>query len=358
MWPANDFTRSLGIDVAIIQAPMVGAGTPALSAAVSNAGGLGSLGLGADSLEDALRRISEHAKASNRPLNANFFCHQEPTEIANRSASMRSRLQPLYDELGLGPVPEARPPYPTFGPQHVEIVEATSPKVVSFHFGLPEPNLLDAVRRTGAVILASATTVNEARSLEERGVDAIIGQGLEAGGHRGTFQGSDTSAQPGLFALLPQIVSAVDVPVVAAGGIVDGRTIAAALALGASAVQIGTAFLRCPESSIHPAHRKALEQARDDGTRLTQLFSGKPARGFANRFMTEYRAAEDETAPYPAQISLTAPLKKGIDESRIGDVMSMWSGQSASLTREMPAAKLVALLVDETEEQLNRLAKR
>lgn len=356
MWPSNALTEKLGIDVAVIQAPMAGANTPALSAAVSNAGGLGSLGLGTSSVADAESQILDHAKASNRSLNANFFCHDEPSDAAAHGSAMRAKLQPWYDEMGLGevPVPQAR--FSTFGPEHVEMLRRLSPKVVSFHFGLPQPDLLAAIREMGPVILASATTVAEARWLERQGVDAVIAQGLEAGGHRGTFQGADPTAQPGLFALLPQVASAVNVPVIAAGGIVDGRTIAAALMLGASAVQIGTAFLRCPEAYVHPAHRKALAEARDDATRVTRLFSGRPARGFRNRFMETFEADEADAAPFPTKLALSMPLRQCAGDDRAGDVMSMWSGQSAALTREMPAADLVTLLVEETRQQLHRFA--
>lgn len=358
MWPQNKLTERLGIDVAIIQAPMAGAGTPALSAAVSNAGGLGSLGFGTVSPETSAGEISDHMKMSNRPLNANFFCHDEPEDVSTGSAAMRDRMQAWYDTLGLGPVPAASVPYGTFGAAHVEMIQTLRPSVISFHFGLPEQSLFEAVRDTGATILCSATTVGEARWLEAQGVDAIIAQGTEAGGHRGTFKGADITAQPGLFALLPQITAAVKLPVIAAGGIVDGRTIAAALILGASAVQIGTAFLRCPETKIHPAHRKALAEAHDDGTRLTRLFTGKPARSLVNRYMEAFEDSEDQTAPYPSQISLSAPLKKATPDSEMGDVISLWSGQSAALTRELPASELVDLLVAETDEVLNRLAKR
>ena len=356
MWPSNALTERLGTDFAIIQAPMAGANTPALSAAVSNAGGLGSLGLGTSSVESAAGQIAEHVQASNRSLNANFFCHDEPTDAEPRSAVMRERLQPWYDEMGIGEVPLPQAPFSTFGPEHLELLERHSPKVVSFHFGLPKPELYEAVRASDAFIMVSATTVSEARWLEAQGVDAIIAQGLEAGGHRGTFQGADPTAQPGLFALLPQVTSAVKIPVIAAGGIADGRTIAATLALGASAVQIGTAFLRCPEANVHPSHGALLAQAQDDGTAVTRLFSGKPARGFRNRYMAEFASSEKEAAPFPTQLSLSGPLKRGAGEENIAEVMSLWSGQSASLSREMPAADLVALLVEETTACLGALA--
>ena len=356
MWPRNTLTDRLGIDVAIIQAPMAGANTPALSAAVSNAGALGSLGLGTSAPQNALKQILEHRQKSNRAINANFFCHEEPRDVAERSAPMRAALQPIYDELQLGPVPEASVPYRAFDAEHADVLQEARPPVVSFHFGLPAPELLKAVRETGAFIMSSATTVREALWLEAQGVDAIIAQGTEAGGHRGTFQGTDVTMQPGLFALLPQIVSRVDVPVIAAGGIVNGATIAAALALGASAVQMGTAFLRCPEAGIHPAHRRTLASAGDDATRVTRLFSGKPARSVRNSFMDRLQELEGETAPYPSQLSLSVPLKAGASDETAGDVISLWSGQSVALTRELPAHDLVSTLVEETEHCIGRLS--
>ncbi|MGI9413509.1 MAG: NAD(P)H-dependent flavin oxidoreductase [Hyphomicrobiales bacterium] len=356
MWPTNPLTDRLGIDVPIIQAPMAGPGTPELSAAVSNAGGLGSLGLGASPPDVIDRQLADHRRSSNRPLNANFFCHEDPGDVSGSANEMRERLQPWYDEKNLGPVPPPSVPYQTFGEAHVALIRNHRPQVVSFHFGLPAQDHLDAVRETGAVILGNATTVAEALWLERRGTDAIIAQGMEAGGHRGTFQGADISMQPGLFALLPQIATAVDVPVIAAGGIVDGRTIAAAMMLGADAVQIGTAFLRCPEANTPAAHRAALQGASDDGTRITRLFSGKPARGLRNRLTDDYVDAEADAAPYPSQISLIAPLRTAASETEARDTLPLWSGQSAALTREMPAADLVRVLAEETERHLKSFA--
>jgi len=356
MWPTNPLTERLGIDVPIIQAPMAGASTPELSAAVSNAGGLGSLGLGTSTLDIVDNQLSEHHKISNRALNANFFCHEEPGDVSNSAKEMRSHLQPWFDEKGLGPVPPPSVPYGTFGDGHVDLIRRHRPKVVSFHFGLPAQDQLDTVRDSGAVILSSATTVAEARWLEQRGVDAIIAQGTEAGGHRGTFQGADITMQPGLFALLPQVCAAVSIPVIAAGGVVDGRTIAAAMMLGAHAVQIGTAFLRCPEAGIHAAHRAALAQASDDGSRLTRLFTGKPARSLRNRLLDDHAGAEADAAPYPSQLSLIAPLRRAASEENVSDVLALWSGQSAALTREMPAAQLVRVLAEETGQHLKSFA--
>ncbi len=355
MWPSNALTERLGLDRPIIQAPMAGASTPELAAAVSNAGGLGSLGLGTVSAQDAGQQMRAFGELGGQALNANFFCHEHPVDVDMTGREMRTRLQRWYFEAGLGEVPLPSTPYDTFGPEHVEQIRTHRPAVVSFHFGLPADELLAAVRETGCLILSSATTVAEARWLAERGVDAIITQGIEAGGHRGSFLDVDIAEQPGLFALIPQVVSAVDVPVIAAGGIADGRTIAAALVLGASAVQIGTAFLRCPEATVHPRHRDALANATDNGTRLTNLFSGKPARGLVNRYMDTYRDAEDLVAPYPAQLSIYRPLAQHSSDDEIADVLPLWSGQSASLAREMPAAELVGTLVQETEDVLGKV---
>ncbi len=224
--------------------------------------------------------------------------------------------------------------------------------MVSFHFGLPDEKLLEQVRATGAMILCSATTVAEARALEAAGVDAIIAQGFEAGGHRGTFLGGDMTNQPGLFALLPQVCRAVRLPVIAAGGIVDGNTAAAAFMLGASAVQVGTAFLRNADSKISDPHRRALAQAGDESTRVTRLHSGKPARAIRNRLMDELADMEADVAPYPAQRSLVAPLGGKGD----GAFQSLWAGQNVGLTREMPAGDLVRTLAEETAARLKAYA--
>jgi nitronate monooxygenase len=352
MWPRNALTERLGLDWPIIQAPMAAASTPELAAAVSNAGGLGSLGLGTVSAEAAAEQVSAFSAASNRALNANFFCHDDPGDLTGTGAAMAARLDKYYQAKGIGPVPAPNAPYPPFGEAHVEILRQHRPAVVSFHFGLPDKPLLDAVKAIGALVLCSATTVAEARALEAQGADAIIAQGTEAGGHRGTFLGADPSSQPGLFALLPQVVSAVSVPVIAAGGIVDGRTIAAAFMLGADAVQIGTAFLRCPEASIPDAYRLALAGASDDSSRITPVFTGKPARALRNRLSEDLSDAEADVVAYPGQLSLTLPLRRDQQAADFGDFYSMWSGQSVALTHPMPAADLMRKLVEETTARL------
>jgi nitronate monooxygenase len=256
-------------------------------------------------------------------------------------------LAPTFAERGLGEPAVPSAPFRSFGREHLAPIEAHRPRVVSFHFGLPAPDLLAAVKATGAVVMCSATCVAEARLLAEQGADVIIAQGAEAGGHRGTFRGLAVTQQAGTMALVPQIVDAVDRPVVAAGGIADGRGIAAALMLGASAVQMGTAFLFCPETQVNPAHREALRGSHDGSTRVTSLFTGKPARSIVNELMERLEDVEDQAAPFPTQTSLIAPLRQ-----ENGQWSSLWSGQAAALGREMRAADLVRKLAEEVASLL------
>ena len=354
-WKSNKLTELLGIELPIIQAPMAGSTTPELAAAVTNAGGLGSLGcafLTPDQFTDECLAVRS---ATNGAFNVNFFVHEEPVLDEERGEAMRGRLRAYYEEFGLGEVPAAVPSSPTFGPKQLEAVLAASPPIVSFHFGLPSADAVQAVKDMGAVVLGTATTVAEARLLAEGGVDAVIAQGFEAGGHRGTFAEPYESGHVGTLSLVPQVVDAVDVPVIAAGGIADGRGIAAALALGASGVQLGTAFLTCPESSAHPVYRQTLLAAGDGDTRLTQAFSGRPARGLENRYMREMAGAEDTFPDFPILNTLTGPLRKASAEAGKGDFMALWSGQSAALSRALPAAELVQTLAAETDEALDRL---
>jgi len=352
MWPRNALTERLGLEWPIIQAPMANAATPALAAAVSDAGGLGSLGLGTLAPERARTEIEDLRARTDRPFNLNVFCHDEPRAVAEGSAAMRRRLAALHGERGLGEVPDPGLPYRSFDAAMLAVLRRTRPQVVSFHFGLPEAETVATLKAEGAFVMSSATSTAEARWLEAQGVDAVIAQGIEAGGHRGSFLEADIDRQAGTMALVPQIVDAVTVPVIAAGGIADGRGIAAAFMLGASAVQIGTAFLRCPETSIHPQHRQALIEARDDATRLTRLFTGRPARSLVNQLMESLADAEDRAAPYPAQMSLVAPLRQAAPPGEEGQWMPLWAGQAASLAREMPAAEVVATLAREADDRL------
>jgi nitronate monooxygenase len=263
---------------------------------------------------------------------------------------MRARLQALYDEKGLGPVPQPRPSAGEVGEDHLDVLTRLKPEVVSFHFGLPDDTTLAAVKRAGIFVICSATTVAEAKMLEARGVDAIIAQGTEAGGHRGTFTGTHISMQPGLFALLPQVVDAVKVPVIAAGGIADGRGIAAALTLGASAVQIGTAFLRCEEADVPEEHRRRLATAQDSSTIVSQVMTGRPARFIRNRLIDELSADGLVPLPFPAQSGLTYPLEQAGDD----ELMGLYAGQSATLTRDLSASELIEVLVKETNQTLTQ----
>jgi nitronate monooxygenase len=357
-WPNTELTGRLGIRYPIIQAPMAGSSTPALAIAVSKAGGLGSLGL-AMHTEEALRTdCAAVSNATDTPYNTNFFVHSEPVDDLERVDDTRSLLAPYYRELGLGEVPEAVTPTPSFNETHLQALLDLRPPVVSFHFGLPSDNALKAIKAAGLFTLSSATNVAEARELEARGVDAVIAQGFEAGGHRGTFLKPYERGHVGTLALVPQIVDAVSVPVIAAGGIGDGRGIAAALALGASAVQLGTAFLSCPESAAHPLYRRALNEARDDQTRITHAFSGRPARGLANRYLLEMAGHEARYPDFPILNTLTGPLRKASAKENNPDFLSLWSGQSAAMSKNLPACELIQLLVTETEAVLEGLAKK
>ncbi len=329
----------------IIQAPMAGSQGSALAIAVCEAGGLGSLPaamLSPDSMRAELDVI--HA-ATSRPFNVNFFCHAEPTADSAREAAWRATLAPYYRELGLDV--DAIPAGPVRRPFDIdaaEVVLALRPPVVSFHFGLPSPSLLDVVRRSGATIMSTATTVDEARWLEERGVDAIIAQGLEAGGHRGHFLSDDLSMQLGTFALVPQIARVVRVPVIAAGGIADAPGVAAALALGASAVQVGTSYLLSPEATTSAVYRAALASDAARHTALTNLFSGRPARGIVNRVMRELGAMSDVAPPFPLASAAVMPLRAAAENAGRGDFSPLWAGQNASACRAAPAAEITRAL--------------
>lgn len=359
MWPDRRILDLLRIDVPILLAPMAGTGLSDLAIAVAEAGGLGSLPtalLAPDQVRGELEKFRRH---TTRPINLNFFCHAPPAADPAREAAWRARLAPYYRELGLDPdAPVKAASRAPFDDALCRLVEDLRPEVVSFHFGLPEPALLARVRATGAVILSSATTVEEARWLEARGCDAIIAQGAEAGGHRGMFLGGDPLAacagQPGTMALVPQVADAVKVPVIAAGGIADARGIVAAFALGAAAVQIGTAYLFCPEARISGPHRAALRQARDDATALTNVFTGRPARGLVNRAVRELGPLTPDAPAFPLAGSALAPLRARAEAQGSGEFGPLWAGQAAPLGRELPAAELTRALAAEALARLSR----
>jgi nitronate monooxygenase len=336
----------LGTRWPLIQAPMAGVQGHGLAAAVCNAGALGSLPC-AMLTPAALRSELQALQAlTPRPFNLNFFCHAELALDSAADAAWRAALAPYAAELGLDAdaavTAASRAP---FGEAAAEIVEAFRPAVVSFHFGLPAPPLLQRVRAIGARILSSATTVDEARWLEAQGVDAVIAQGLEAGGHRGHFLSPDLSLQPGLFALLPQVVRAVRVPVIAAGGIADAAGVAAALALGAAGVQVGTAYLLCPEATTNALHRAALQGEGARHTALTNLFTGRPARGIVNRLMRELGPLRSGVPAFPQAAAALAPLRATAEARGSIDFSPLWSGQNASGCRPVPAAELTHDLI-------------
>ena len=348
MWARNAFTERLNLKWPILQAPMGWLSTPALAAAVSNAGGLGGLGMWGFSAEDAERRVAGFRQQSSGSLNVNYPLWPEPKITPQASEAMRKRLQPHYDAKGMGAVPHPKGAASEVSSEHLAMLLRAKPQMVSFHFGLPPSEIVQAIRQAGIFVISSATTVAEARTLEEGGVDAIIAQGAEAGGHRVTFSGVDIGMQPGLFALLPQVVDAVSVPVIAAGGVADGRQVAAAFMLGASAVQMGTAFLRCEEANVHDAHRAALREANDACTIVTDMLTGRPARYIRNRLADDLIASGLEPVSFPGQLSLTAPLETAGDR----EFTLLLAGQSAALAKDTNAAALVESLAEETSRRL------
>ena len=339
---SNTLKALFNIEKPIIQAPMAGVQDYRLAAAVSNAGGLGSLPcamLGAEALREELKALNE---ATQQPYNLNFFAHTPPEPNEQQEANWRQALAPYYKEFGIDPASiTAGPGRMPFNEESAAIVEEFRPAVVSFHFGLPKPELLERVKKAGAKVLSTATTVDEALWLEQHGADAIIAQGLEAGGHRGIFLTKDMTTQMGTFALLPQIVAAVKIPVIAAGGIATAEGVRAALDLGAVAAQIGTAFMLCPEATTKPLHREALKSPAARHTAITNLFSGGPARGIVNRVMRELGPVYDQAPAFPLATNAIAPLRAAGEAAGTGDFSPLWSGQNASGCREIPAGKLV-----------------
>jgi nitronate monooxygenase len=348
-WPDSRLLDLLGIEVPIIQAPMAGVQRGPLTAAVSQVGGLGSLPcalLDADQIRGELASIRA---ATSRPVSLNFFCHTPVSAGAAGAAEERWRLllAPYYAEFDLdvdllGPHGDL----PPFDAERCELVEELRPEVVSFHFGLPDAHLLDRVRATGARVLSSATTVDEARWLADRGCDAVIAQGAEAGGHRAMFLATDiadVATQLGTFALVPQVADAVDIPVIAAGGIADGRGIAAAFMLGASGVQIGTAFLLCPEAEVSALHAAALRSPAAR-TALTNVFTGRPARSVVTRLMRDVGPLSPDAPAFPHAAGAVLPLRAAAEQSGDTSFTSLWSGQAAALARELPAGELTRTL--------------
>jgi nitronate monooxygenase len=354
MWPDRRIQELLGIDLPIVQAPMAGAVGTEMAIAVAEAGGLGSLPCALLTPEKIRTELGVIRQRTARPINVNFFCHRPPETDPAREAGWRERLAPYYAELGLDPAtPTGGAQRTPFDEAACDVVAELAPEVVSFHFGLPAPALLRRVKAAGAKVLSTATSADEARRLEAEGCDAIIAQGYEAGGHRGMFLSDDVATQAGTMALVPQVADAVRVPVIAAGGIADGRGIAAAFALGAAAVQIGTAYLFCPEATIAPAHRAALGRAKDNETALTNVFTGRPARAIVNRLVAEVGPMAAAPA-FPLAAGAIGPLRAKAEAAGRADFSPLWSGQAARLGRAMPAGELTKQLAAEALSRMPR----
>ncbi|AHG41154.1 2-nitropropane dioxygenase [Pseudomonas syringae CC1557] len=347
-WPDTRILELFNIELPILQAPMAGATGSAMAIAVARAGGLAALPcamLTPDQIHEEVATFRQHSH--NAPLNLNFFCHQPPAHDAVRAERWKQALKPYYDELGAdfdAPTPVSnRAP---FDSDSCALVENFRPEVVSFHFGLPEQALLDRVRATGAKIISSATTVEEAVWLEQHGCDAVIAMGYEAGGHRGLFLSDQLHTQVGTFALVPQIADTIHIPVIAAGGIADGRGVAAAFILGASAVQPGTAYLFCPEANVSALHRQALQHATDSQTALTNIFTGRPARGIVNRIMREIGPVSPLAPTFPLAGGALMPLRAIAEKQGSGDFTNLWAGQSVGIKHRRGATELTRQMAE------------
>jgi nitronate monooxygenase len=334
-----------GIELPIIQAPMAGSQGAELALAVTAAGGLGSLPCALLTPDALAHELATLRARQTGPVNVNFFCHEVAERDEAALAAWRTRLARYYDELGIAP--PAASPGPArqpFDDAFADVLESTPPAVVSFHFGLPRAALLARIKRWGTRVLATATTLEEARALEERGVDAIIAQGSEAGGHRGMFLSTDLTRQVGTLALVPQLVHAVKVPVIAAGGIADAAGVAAAMTLGAAGVQVGTAYLLCPEATTAPLHRTALQSDRAHHTVITNVLTGRPARTIGNRVVRELGPIAADAPAFPSAAEALAPLRQAAEARGRDDFTPLWAGQNTSGCRAVPAAELTRAL--------------
>ncbi|MBY5714495.1 NAD(P)H-dependent flavin oxidoreductase [Rhizobium leguminosarum] len=355
-WPDRRILDLFGIELPIIQAPMAGATTVDMVVAAAKAGGLGSLPSAQLNAEGLRQALTEIRTATKSPVNVNFFSHVPPPGDPAAQMRWRALLAPYFVEVGLDPTaPIAAAGRAPFDSSFCTVVEELKPEIVSFHFGLPEKALVHRVKATGARIISSATTVAEAVWLEANGVDAVIAMGFEAGGHRGNFLTQDMATQVGTMALVPQVVDAVRVPVIAAGGIADGRGVAAALMLGASAVQVGTAYLFCPEAKIPAVQAEALASARDDTTAITNVFTGHPARGVVNRLMRELGPISESVPAFPTAGGALVPIRAIAEAESRNDFTNVWSGQAASLALRVGAEELTRELY---QSALDVIARR
>ena len=355
-WHDRRLLDLFGIEHPILQAPMAGASSPQMAIAVSEAGGLGAIAaamLTPDTLRSELQIVQQ---GTGRPTNVNFFVHKPPSADTNREAAWRKRLAGYYRELGVAAAAgRDAPTRAPFSAAMCDVVLEYEPRVVSFHFGMPDEALVKRLKYAGILVMSSATTAVEARWLQDKGCDAVIAQGNEAGGHLGMFLVDDIARQAGTMALVPQIVDAVKVPVIAAGGIGDGRGVVAALALGAAGVQVGTAFLLTPEAKTTALHRAALKRANDNSTTLTNIFTGRPARGIVNRYIREVGPINPDAPAFPLAAGASQPLRAAAEPKGSDDFSPLWSGQAPTLAREEPSAAVMARLIAETGAVLKRL---
>lgn len=345
---ASHLPIALPIALPIIQGPMAGSDTPALAAAVSGAGGLGMLGCGMRSPAAMAEAAAEVRRHTDRPFGMNLFVQPTPHPDPATISTALQRLEPLYAEFGLAPNVPAQ--WCEDFEAQFEALLIARPAVASFTFGMLVEAQVEQLHAAGIHVMGTATTLDEARAWAAVGADAVCVSGMEAGGHRGTFLGEFTASMVGTMALVPQCADALEIPVIAAGGIMDGRGIAAALTLGAQAVQMGTAFLACPESAIGPAYREALQNAHATDTRITRAYSGRPARGIINTMMQRLEADAEDAAnipAYPIQNALTGALRRACAQAGRADYLSLWAGQGVGAVRPMPAAALVEVLVQE-----------
>jgi nitronate monooxygenase len=358
MWPDRRIIELFKTEFPIVLAPMAGVIDAELVIAAAQGGALGSLPCAMLSADKAREQVNIIRQRVSAPINLNFFCHEAVEADPAREAGWKKQLEAYHQELGLDPAaPSTAANRAPFDAAFCEVVEELRPEVVSFHFGLPDQALLRRIKAAGCLVMGSATIVREAIWLEENGADVIIAQGAEAGGHRGMFLTDDIAGQPGTFALVPQVVDAVQVPVIAAGGIADGRGIAAAFALGAAGVQIGSAYLRCPESKVIAPARIALAQAGDESTVITNVMTGRPARGVANRVMREVGPISADAPAFPHAATALGPLKVAAEKLGKVDFTNLWAGQAVRMGREMPAAELTRALAGSALARMAALSR-
>lgn len=351
----NDFCRKYGLSIPVVLAPMGGGpSTPELVAAVSNAGGLGSLAAAYSNGKRIEQDIAAIRKLTTRPFAVNLFSPQAQLPLNGGVNTVADFLRPYHERLGLKAPELPQKPIEDFDEQ-VDAVAKAAPPIVSFTFGLLPAKASDRLKAQGTYLMGTATTVEEARQLERAGVDAVIAQGSEAGAHRGTFAVPAEEALIGTVALVPQVVDAVRVPVIASGGIMDGRGLVAALALGASAVQMGTAFLACKEAGTSTLYREALIRSREDATTLTRAFSGRMARGLSNEFIEKWNAAGMRHLPYPWQNAFTQPMRRAAIAAKQAGLLSLWTGQGLGMLRETTAEQLMKDLREEIQQAWSRL---